>query len=334
MATSTLYLLFKEIAIENANTIAGSLSYGFPALNGIMGAVHNLSRKLQDSHTHLGGVMIVCENYQLHTFQAHPFADAVFKQSRKPLTRKGETAAIIEEGKMHLTLSLIVEVKTNRENWQRLRQESEAEEYCKKVQSLLLQQRIAGGNILSIGKTELFEATKKQEMIANLLPGFVLVDASKELVTITKELQSGQVHGLDGFGEIQELKDELDEPVLTGVPAQPQATALDALIEVATLHHLPPDEQNKEWRTYSVKTGKGWLVPIAVGYQGIAPQVASGEMQNCRTQDYPSQFVETVYSLGKWIFPNRIKSNEWNKYFWRYAPVQNDLYLIQQTDYL
>lgn len=330
---ATFYLLIKEIVIQNANAIAGSFSYGFPAINGIMGAVHHLSRKLKDTDTRLDGVMIACENYQLHTFQAHSFADATFKQSRNPLTRKGETAAIIEEGKMHLTLSLIIEVQASREVWQQLRQEKESEQYCQKVRNLLLQQRIAGGNILSIAQTELFESAKKQEMIAGLLPGFVLLDASKDLMAITKELQSGKLHSTSIFGDLEEVSDEAGESVMTGVPARPQATALDALIEVATLHHLPPDEKHNEWHTYSVKTGRGWIVPIAVGYQGIAPQVAAGGMQNCRTQDYPSQYVETVYGLGKWVFPHRMDPDYWPTYFWRYAPVQNDLYLIQQTDF-
>ena len=168
-------------------------------------------------------------------------------------------------------------------------------------------------------------------MIAALLPAFVLMDAGQDLLAITRELQTGQQHLVNEFDEIQPACDENGAPLPSARPAQAEATALDALIEVATLHHLPPDaKDSKEWRTHSVKSGRGWLVPLPVGYQGIAAPFAAGELAHCRTVDYPSQYVETIYSLGKWVFPFRLPEN-FQQCFWRYATPQDNLYLITQT---
>ena len=89
-------------------------------------------------------------------------------------------------------------------------------------------------------------------------------------------------------------------------------------------------KDSKEWRTHSVKSGRGWLVPLPVGYQGIAAPFAAGELAHCRTAEYPSQYVETIYSLGKWVFPFRLPEN-FQQCFWRYTTPQDNLYLITQA---
>ena len=104
------YLVFKHIKIQAANAISGPLSYGFPAISGFVGAIHALSRKLNGQAT-LNGVMIACHNYELQAYQATPFSDRTFVQTRNPLKKNGETAPIIEEGKVHLEVSLVVELQ-------------------------------------------------------------------------------------------------------------------------------------------------------------------------------------------------------------------------------
>lgn len=331
MSQVQFYLLFDRVHIQAANTISGPLSYGFPSLNGFLGAIHALNRKLPDrDEVTLGGVLVACHDCDVQMYRPYAFADATFNQSRNPLKKNGDTASIIEEGKVHLTVSLLIEMTTSRTTWQNLRQPEQAEQWCAQVQSLLMKQRIAGGSVTHINSTQLFEPHRKDEMITALLPAFVLMDAGQDLIAITRELQTGQQHLLDEFDQIQMACDENGEPLPSIRATQTDATALDALIEIATLHHLPPDDKNTVWRTHSVKSGRGWLVPLPVGYQGIAPSFAAGELTHCRTVDYPSQYVETIYSLGKWVFPFRLPEN-FQQCFWRYAPPQNNLYLITQT---
>lgn len=159
---------------------------------------------------------------------------------------------------MHLTVSLLVEVHKADQAWVNLSQNQQASEWCQQVQNRLMQQRIAGGSVTAIGRTQLFEPHQQDEMILTaLLPAFVLMDAGHDLLAITRRLQTGQQHLVDEFDEIQPAYDEDGTPLPSAHPAQAEATALDALIEVATLHHLPPDaKDSKEWCTHSVKSGR------------------------------------------------------------------------------
>ncbi len=346
MSQAKFYLLFDCIRIQAANAISGPLSYGFPALNGFLGAIHALNRRLPESDgVTLGGVLVACHECDVQMYhRPHTFAYATFKQSRNPLNKDAEAAPIIEEGKVHLTVSLLIEVSKADQAWANLSQNPQSA-WCEQVRTLLMQQRIAGGSVTHIGDVQLFEPHQQDEMIAALLPAFVLMDAGQDLIAITRELQTGQQHLVDVFNEIQPAYDEDGAVLPTPQAAQAQATALDALIEVATLHHLPPknkdskdgkddkdSKDDKEWRTHSVKSGRGWLVPLPVGYQGIAPPFTAGKLSDCRTPDYPSQYVETIYSLGKWVFPFRLPEN-FEQCFWRYAAPQDNLYLITQATF-
>lgn len=297
------YLLLDRVEIENANAISSPLTYGFPAISGFLGAVHALNRKLveADIMLDLTGVMIACHDIYVQRFRPHPYTDYTFKQTRNPIKKDGSTAAIVEEGKVHLMVSLVIEVSASRDVARELNDnQSNIEQLCRK---LAFQQRMAGGSVRAIEEVKLFSNSSKKDIKDSLLPAFVLMDAQNDLVEITRALQQ----------------------------TDPDATALDGLVEVATLHHEPVETSvNKNgWQTRSAKTGRGWLVPMPVGYQAIASQFEPGELEHCRTNEYPSQYVEAIYSLGKWVFPNRLPA-DFSHCFWRYS--QNDnLYLFSQT---
>ena len=135
-----------------------------------------------------------------------------------------------------------------------------------------------------------------------MLPAFVLMSAQNDLIEITQKLQQ----------------------------KEPSATALDALVEVCTVHYVPANNKgDAQWSVYSEKTGRGWLVPIPIGFQSIAPEFAAGELAHCRNQEYPSQYTESVYSLGKWVFPHRLA--DFSTSFWRYH-TSNRLFLVTQSN--
>ncbi len=319
MFPTNYYLLFDRIEIQAANAVSGPLTYGFPALSGFVGAIHALSRKLSHKSVELGGVMIACHHYELQTNQNSPYSDRTFNQTRNPLKRNGETASIIEEGKIHLTVSLVVEVNVKDTDLYYELEDTASEsavDFCQELQNLLWQQRIAGGTVLKIRKTKLFALHEENDIPAALMPAFVLMDAKSELVEITRQLRQGI-----NSDDVQLL-----------VP-NPDASALDALLESAVLHHIPntPNADSDNWSVYSVKKNRGWLVPMPIGYQGISPQFAAGELQNCRTNEYPSQYVEALYTLGKWVFPLSLP-DDISQCFWHYNARQNNLYLISQGE--
>ncbi len=301
MSTYTSYLLLDRIHIQAANTLSSPLTYGFPAITGFLGAMHALNRKLSpEAGITLGGVLVASHDCNVQRYRPHSYADYTFNQTRNPIKKDGKTAAIVEEGKVHLTVSLVVEVVADRAAHRELKDDSSV--FVSEIKQKLLMQRIAGGSVLSVRAAKWFESAST-ELQRGLLPAFVLMDAKKDLIDITQEIQK----------------------------TNPEATALDALIEVATLRHVPPDSEQKEtdWKTESIKTGRGWLVPIPIGFQGIAPRNEAGQLANCRNPEYASQFVESVYSLGKWVFPFRIK--DLASAFWRYDHAENNLYLTTQS---
>jgi CRISPR-associated protein Csy2 len=168
----------------------------------------------------------------------------------------------------------------------------------------MMQQRLVGGSVRAIKQVRLFNTASKAEIKKALLPAFVLMDAQSDLIEITQALQA----------------------------SNPAATALDGFMEVATLHHEPVDTKidKSGWKTRSVKTGRGWLVPMPVGYQAIGPKFEPGELEHCRNPEYPSQYVEAIYGLGKWVFPFRLPP-EFSDCFWRYRQSDN-LFLVSQTN--
>lgn len=300
------YLLFKRIHIENANTISSPITYGFPAVTGFLGAVHALSRKLQTleaaNNLCLDGVLIACHDCQPQVYRQTPYSDYSFNQSRNPLLKSGKTASIVEEGKCHLTLTLGMELLAEKPI-----SKDQGTQLALQVQEMLMQQRIAGGSVRGFGGRQpahFFLLNDAWQMTRHLVPAFILMEAKKDLEELTAELQKNQ----------------------------PEATALDALIDLACLHHIPVGKNSSvQWQTRSAKTGRGWLVPMPLGYQGIAPAFAAGELANCRTKEYPAQYVEAVYGLGKWVFPHRI--HDFTRAFWRYRhQAENDLYLVTQEE--
>lgn len=304
MASLNYYLLFDHVKIHNANAISSPLTYGFPAISGFLGAIHALNRKIESKEPiYLDGVLIACHECDVQVYRPNDYSDYIFRLTRNPLAKNGDTRSIIEEGKVHLDVSLLVEVKI--ENIDTLDDEEQQQAFVTQMKQKLYQQRIAGGHIVSIENVKLISSDESDKTLANmLLPAFVLVEAQQELEDITAELQ---------------LKN-------------PNATQLDALVETAMLHHQPQEKDH--WQTTSIKEGRGWLVPIPLGYQAISPLFQAGMVENARSNEYATQFVECIYGLGKWVFPLRLKGHL-SQAFWRYqcSKLQSnnaDIYMINQ----
>ena len=304
MASLKYYLLFDHVKIHNANAISSPLTYGFPAISGFLGAIHALNRKIEsDDPIYLDGVLIACHDCDVQVYRPNNYADYTFRLTRNPLAKNGDTRSIIEEGRVHLDVSLIVEVKI--EDRETLDDVNDQEKFINQITQKLYQQRIAGGQVIEIESVGLYSASESlDDLTQALLPAFVLVEAQQELQEITAELQQ---------------KD-------------PNATALDALVETAMLHHHP--QEKDQWQTTSVKQGRGWLVPIPLGYQAISPLFDAGTVEHARSNQHPTQFVECIYGLGKWVFPLRLQENL-SQAFWRYkcSELQSndaDIYIINQ----
>ncbi|MCO6548476.1 MAG: type I-F CRISPR-associated protein Csy2 [Gilliamella sp.] len=304
MALPDYYLFFDHVKIHNANAISSPLTYGFPTISGFLGAIHALSRKIESENPiYLDGVLIACHECDVQVYRPNNYADYTFRLTRNPLAKNGSTRSIIEEGRVHLDVSLLIEVRI--EDLETLYDAEQQKAFIQQMVQKLYQQRIAGGHVVSIGDVKLISSDESDADLANLLlPAFVLVEAPQDLQDITTELQQ----------------------------QDPNATALDALIETAMLHHYPQEKDH--WQTTSVKQGRGWLVPLHLGYQAISPLFSAGKVEHARSNEHATQFVECIYGLGKWVFPLRLKESL-SQAFWRYkcSELQSndaEIYIINQ----
>lgn len=291
------YLVLKNIQVSNANAISG-FTWGFPAVSHFLGYVHALSRKTQQSEYGftLGACAIVCHQHQVHAYRDNPYEPFAFALTRNPLTKEGNTAPIVEEGRMHLTVSLVIEC----EGIDRVTEQSELAQ-LEFIKGLAERHKLAGGRISAIGKCY-FSKEKDTSILRRLLPGFVLIDRSDYLA---------QSPILDKDGE------DKNKPQ--------QSAALQNWLDFSALKYRATNEplsikeekneQDKEnlnvnWAQIR-SPFEGFLVPLQIGYKKIAPTYNPGEVAHARDNETPVSFVEAIYSVGEWIgSPSRLDSIE------------------------
>ena len=293
-------ILLRRIRVENANAVAG-LTYGFPAITHFLGFSHALSRRLMKTHgLHIEGCAVICHEHQIH---AHTSGrDYQLALTRNPLTRDAKTASFNEEGRMHLTVSLLMECHGEIPNGEY--GQHELAEYLSTICPTL---RLAGGVIVDIqGIVVMRMPASGQEMSRlqwQLMPGFALRDRSSWLGAHYQAL----------------------------LESDPSATMLDAWLDFAALkmQAATPEEGNisegepAEWQ-HVPKPNPGYLVPLMTGYQRISELYAPGDVKNARDAETPFAFTEAVYGVGEWCGLHRIQSLE--QILWRFRTTKTGYY--------
>lgn len=307
---SNAYIIFERISVQDANCIAG-FTYGFPAITHFLGFGHALSRKLSVSRQlTLQGCAVICHQHQIHAYQPKGIGDYVFAQSKNPPTTRAkakETPPIIEEGKMDMTVSLVLACPDLN-----ISRTAEINALKQTILNLAHQHRLAGGSIQHIAAIHVINQEEKKllrKLKRLLLPGFVLMDRSDLLA-----------------GHYQTLK-------------QPNAELIDAWLDFSALKYQAKpklkegeleltDKTEAEWMRLD-KPAKGWLVPIANGYKAISPVYPAGEVANTRDSTTPVCFVEAAHSIGEWRSLHRIQHVPDMLWHYRY---EQDWYLCQQGE--
>ncbi|AKH65625.1 MULTISPECIES: type I-F CRISPR-associated protein Csy2 [Photorhabdus] len=278
-------IVLRHVKVENANAIAG-LTYGFPAITHFLGFTHALSRKLQQNHDlRLENCGVICHNHQLHAYQSDPIRDKVFALTRNPLTKEAKTAAFNEEGRMHMTVSLLIECLGEIENG-----DEGARDLEKHLWEICQTQRLAGGTITEIAKVDVIAFPQQEQetrkLMRRLLPGFALLDRSELLTDHYNALKQDnpQVELIDAWLDFAAIK-------MRAIPVQE-----DKQPEIGDPAH---------WE-YVPKPGSGYLVPLMTGYQAISPLYPAGKVEKTRDPNTPFCFVEAIYGVGEWRSPHRI----------------------------
>ncbi|MFC3190086.1 type I-F CRISPR-associated protein Csy2 [Pseudocitrobacter faecalis] len=284
-------LVLPHLRIENANAVAG-LTWGFPAITHFLGYVHALSRKVCEEYgVRFEGCAVVSHEYQVHAYTSR--RDYQFALTRNPLTKEGNTASFNEEGRMHLTVSLVVECQGEIING-----DYGKEALCTHLKMLCQSQKLAGGSIISMRDPHIFSAPEDEKQLRKILwrlmPGFVLFDRSEWLV------EHHQQH--------------------------PEMSRLDAWLDFSAIKYQSqaPDERGDARWEYQPKPMPGYLVPLMCGYQRISPLYKPGEVANARDENTPFAFVEAVYGVGEWRGLHRITDIE--PLLWRYRTTATGYY--------
>lgn len=352
------YIVINRLKVQNANAIAG-FTWGFPAITNFLGFVQNLSRKLADTEKYqeitLTGCAVIAHEHQAHTFGRY---ERRFIQSRNPPYLKkdvdkvlaGKAPSVTEEGKMNMTVSLLIGCNGNIGNRE--------EGFLNWLQKACLLQRIAGGTILDIANIQLHKPENTgdvKNITHKLLPGFVLLDRSRYLEShyqnIIKDNPDAEL--LDAWLDFSMLKqkarpksDSISKHLQKLIKKEPDNKQIVQLMDIWQQHLGVPYEETRvpeelkvyfgqlednkankkllmQWKNYCEPNEKtdadweyvpkpetGYLVPIMTGYKAISPVYKNADVGNTRDNETDVCFVESVHSIGEWQSVHHINTPE------------------------
>lgn len=306
MSQPQAILVLPHLRIQNANAISSPLTHGFPSITAFTGLMWALERKLVKAGVplQLPSVGVVCHHHQEQVTKGYV---RNFNLTRNPVDKDGSTAAIVEEGRMHLDITLVfgVSQRADHPGPALLIDDNSAQlaDWAQLAGDTLAGMRVAGGSVLPSRPVSGIRVRPWMSVVPDdpvaadvafrrwrrmLLPGFALVGRDDLLAQRLQDLRV----------------------------SQPDATLLDAWLHASRFNHQPqplpdgtfgPDGQvswHDPWRA----KGSGWVVPIPVGYAALTPTQAPGSVRNVRDATVSVRFVESIYSMGEWIGPHRLTS--------------------------
>lgn len=285
-------LLIPQIKIHNANALSSPYTIGFPSISGWLGFMHNLQRKLSIDYVNLkfNGIAVSVHEINLHTHKGENDFNYSIISKRNPLRKDGKPSPFIEEARCDLEVSIAIEY----ENLDTTKRDI----FYQKLASILHQVKIVSGDVISFNENRIRTFGIKEDrdfknLLRYLMPGFCLVSRQD---LMQKEMQKGK-------------------------------DAIDAILEyLKTTTHIAINEKGEQLKTFDRKE-KGWIVPIALGFQGISDLSKANNSRDNQTQH---KFAESIVSLGEFIMPYRFDDLE--QLFWRYkTDIENNLYLCENN---
>jgi CRISPR-associated protein Csy2 len=285
-------LVIPRLRVQNANAISSPSTHGFPGMTAFLGLMWALERKTAARGLDLRfrAVGVVCHDVQEQTATGG-FIDT-FCLTRNPVDKDGGTMAIIEEGRIHLDLSLVFAIQSNTLSSNAPGDQTLPDTIAGEVRDILTQMRIAGGSIVP-------SDIPLSRQVAYIMP------FTGDEEDCQKQFQRLKYRLLPGFTLV--ARDDLLEQRYQELLADhPSANRLDAWLSLSRVNwHWNNDEE--KWQH---DRQQGWIVPVPVGYGNLSGPHEPGTVANARDMETPFCFVESLYSIGQWISPHRLQSLE------------------------
>ncbi len=288
-------LIIPHIIVHNANALSSPFTIGFPAMTAWLGATHALQRKLNSDGfeaLRFNATAVLSHKADLQVYKGvGDYVNSIIGTSN-PVDKDGKRPAFIEEARIHLDISLVIEFTDLHKR--------DEDRFLERVSHhLQSRMKMAGGDIFGFRKPTIERVDDEDEddikrIRGKLMPSYAIVER-KDLMIEAME------RGLDG---------------------------IDALLEYLTINHsCQKDEKEKVLWTSRRKTA-GWIVPIATGFQAVSEL---GKAKNQRDAEKPHCFAESVVTLGEFKMVYKIESLDeilW-KYS---VDKEHGLYLCEQKN--
>ncbi len=295
-------LVLPRLRVQNANAISSPLTWGFPSITAFAGLMTALARRMgPDAGISFHSVGVVCHGFEAQVTRGGYTRS--FCLTRNPVLQDGSTAAIVEEGRVHLDITLVFEVMLSTA----LLDDAKRAQCVAEIGECVAAMRIAGGSVMPP------------------LPGIMRRPLRAKLTLLGGDSDSGAKlfkrlsrQWLPGFALVSRddvLQSRLEELRANAPSEETPPTLLDAWLDLSRINHranlkADPDASTGEtadvveWTTDS---RNGWLVPIPVGYAALSDLYPPGTVAGARDTEVPFRFVESVYSIGQWISPHRLE---------------------------
>lgn len=298
-------LIVPHLRVQNANAISSPLTWGFPAITAFTGLMAALERRIGcNAGIRLYGVGVICHDFEPQVTR-NGYTRS-FHLTRNPVLRDGGTAAIVEEGRAHLDITLVFDAELSDGNLG----DAERAALAAGMASMLAGMRVAGGSVMPALRGALRRPVK---------PELRLVPDDDE--SRFEQFNRLKRRWLPGFALVS--RDDLLQSRLVELrELRPEASVLDAWMSLACLTRraersaIPTDESgpgNHEVQ-WQIERRPGWIVPMPVGYTALSPLHPGGSVERARDSTVPFRFVESVYSIGQWVSPHRLERAE--QLFW------------------
>lgn len=313
-------LILPHLHIQNANAISSPLTWGFPAMTAFIGLMHALERQCAQDGIALcfHGIGVVCHEAKPQTSRSS-FGQHSFLLTRNPLKNDGKTAAIVEEGRMHVELSLVLMLSGNASEGT----QEERMALAKQLDDYVHRMRIAGGSVLPRENIRSENLRRPHHHQVPHIEPLALEDDDQ----YTKQLNRLKRRLLPGFALILR-EDALAQHKNALQEAQPDASLLDAWLDLSRFNYRYDANTAEKQHWPLVRRPSGWLVPIPIGYCALSDEIPANAIANARDPYTPLRFVEPLLSIGEWRSPHRLQCIE--EMLWRIKPNSDErLFLLE-----